>query len=84
MASAGCPRRGSGTAVSDPGVITAAEWDTAMEFAAADAAEFDADWAALCNRERALAIVALDDYDQDGHYLAPDYTLAARPHPRRR
>ena len=47
MASAARPRRGSGTAVSDPGVITAAEWDTAMGFAAADAAEFDADWAAL-------------------------------------
>ena len=61
-------RRRPGTAVSDPGVITGAEWDTAMGYAAADAAVFDADWAALSDRERALA-AAVEDVLRPGRSL---------------
>ena len=67
-------RHRSGIAVSDPGVITAAEWDAAMGFAAADAAVFDADFGRLSARERQLVVALEDDYDADSHYLAPDYT----------
>ena len=74
MAPAPRTRRRPGTDVCDPGVITAAEWDTAMGFAAADAVVFDADWARLPARERERVAAREDAYDSDGHYLAPDYT----------
>ncbi len=74
MAPAPRTRRRPGSAVCDPGVITAAEWDTAMGFAAADAVVFAADWAGLPARERERVAAREDAYDSDGHYLAPDYT----------
>ena len=74
MAPAPRTRRRPGSDVCDPGVVTAAEWDTAMGFAAADAVVFAADWARLPARERERVAALEDAYDSDGHYLAPDYT----------
>ncbi|MEO6822831.1 MAG: hypothetical protein ABI468_10490, partial [Candidatus Nanopelagicales bacterium] len=65
------PRRRPVTVTGDPAVITAPELAAAAEFAAADAAAFAAEWAELSQRERALLFAGQDEFDKDGHFLAP-------------
>ena len=72
----------SGIAVSDPGVITAAEWDAAMGFAAADAAVFDADFGRLSARERQLVVALEDDYDAGQSLPGPELHRGPRTSPR--